>query len=258
MTEVEWLASTDPELLLQSIRGHGHDRKLRLFAVGCCRMVLPLLPGESQSHPTASRPRLLAHERRAVQAAEQSLDVIEQYADGLVGWATIVAGYCDVLRLLSVRRPQHEPWAFLLVAILRAASTARCYYGQEWEYDRHDTRQCAIDAADYVGRVGAWAGEGLTGDFKAMQKVEAALARCIFGNPFRPVSLNPEWLQWSDGTVRIMAQAIYEERAFDRLPILADALEEAGCMNADMLGHCRGPGPHAKGCWVVDLLVGKA
>jgi hypothetical protein len=54
-----------------------------------------------------------------------------------------------------------------------------------------------------------------------------------------------------------MAQAIYDERAFDRLPILADALEDAGCTNADILGHCRGAGPHAKGCWVVDLLLGK-
>ena len=54
-----------------------------------------------------------------------------------------------------------------------------------------------------------------------------------------------------------LAQGIYEERAFDRLPILADALEDAGCDNADILSHCRGPGPHARGCWVVDLLLGK-
>jgi len=57
------------------------------------------------------------------------------------------------------------------------------------------------------------------------------------------------------GTVIKLAQAIYDDRAFDRLPILADALEEAGCTNIDILEHCRVPGPHVCGCWVVDLLL---
>jgi hypothetical protein len=54
-----------------------------------------------------------------------------------------------------------------------------------------------------------------------------------------------------------MAQAIYNERGFDRLPILGDALEDAGCTDRDILDHCRGPGPHVRGCWAVDLLLGK-
>jgi hypothetical protein len=54
-----------------------------------------------------------------------------------------------------------------------------------------------------------------------------------------------------------LAQGIYEDRAFDRLPVLADALEEAGCDNAEILSHCRGPGPHVRGCWAVDLSLGK-
>ena len=53
------------------------------------------------------------------------------------------------------------------------------------------------------------------------------------------------------------AQAIYDEPAFDRLPILADAVTDAGCDNADILTHCRGDGRHVRGCWVVDLLLGK-
>jgi hypothetical protein len=81
--------------------------------------------------------------------------------------------------------------------------------------------------------------------------------REIFGNPFRPVALDPAWLQWNGGTVRKMAQAIYDDRAFDRLPILADALEEASCTNRDLLDHCRGGGDHVRGCWAVDLLLGK-
>jgi hypothetical protein len=83
------------------------------------------------------------------------------------------------------------------------------------------------------------------------------LFRCIAGNPFRPVTGNPAWLAWSGGTTPRLAQAIYDERAFGRLPVLADALEDAGCADAEILGHCRGPGPHARGCWVVDLLLGK-
>jgi hypothetical protein len=81
--------------------------------------------------------------------------------------------------------------------------------------------------------------------------------RDIFDNPFRPVTIDPAWLTWRDGTFPKLAQAIYDEHAFDRLLILADALEDAGCDNADILAHCRGPGPHVRGCWVIDLLLGK-
>jgi hypothetical protein len=95
----------------------------------------------------------------------------------------------------------------------------------------------------------------------AMQAVSADLAdatRDIFGNPFRPEPvLDPSWLTWDDGTVRKLAQGVYDDRAFDRLPILADALEEAGCTAADLLAHLRGPRPHVPGCWAVDLLLGK-
>ncbi len=84
------------------------------------------------------------------------------------------------------------------------------------------------------------------------------LARCIFGNPFRPTTVNPGWLTWHDGVVRQIARTIYDEAGFDRLPILADALEEAGCTDGDWLAHCREAGMHGRGCWVVDLILGKA
>src|SRR5205814_6145026 len=87
------------------------------------------------------------------------------------------------------------------------------------------------------------------------QAAQAALLRDIVGNPFRPVTTDPAWLT-SD--VVAIAMSIYAERAFDRLPILADALQDAGCQNADVLGHCRGDGPHVRGCWAVDLVLGKA
>jgi hypothetical protein len=83
---------------------------------------------------------------------------------------------------------------------------------------------------------------------------QAESLRDIFGNPFRLATLDRSWLT---STVTSLAQAIYDDRAFDRLPILADALEDAGCTDQDILAHCRGGGEHVRGCWVVDLLLGK-
>jgi hypothetical protein len=77
----------------------------------------------------------------------------------------------------------------------------------------------------------------------------------IIGNPFRPVAVQPAWLT---STVVELARGIYAERAFDRLPILADALQDAGCEDEDILAHCRDGDPHARGCWVVDLVLGKS
>ena len=85
----------------------------------------------------------------------------------------------------------------------------------------------------------------------------AAFLRCIVGNPFTPTRLDPARLVWNSGTVVKIAQAIYEERRFADIPVLADALEEVGCDNTEILDHCRGPGPHVRGCWVVDLLLAK-
>jgi hypothetical protein len=82
----------------------------------------------------------------------------------------------------------------------------------------------------------------------------AGLIRCVFGNPFRLVTVDPAWVT---PTAVAIATGVYVERAFDRLPILADALEDAGCDNRDILAHCRGEGPHARGCWVVDLVLKK-
>ena len=84
--------------------------------------------------------------------------------------------------------------------------------------------------------------------------VRCDLLRCIFGNPFRPVAFDP---RWRTETAVALATGIYADRAFDRMPVLADALEEAGCDQVDVLAHCRGPGPHARGCWVVDGVLGK-
>jgi hypothetical protein len=88
----------------------------------------------------------------------------------------------------------------------------------------------------------------------AEYKYQTKLLRDIFGNPFRPIALNPEWLT---PTVKQLANQIYEQRAFERMPILADALEEAGCTVAEVLEHCRSGKEHVRGCWVVDKVLGK-
>jgi uncharacterized protein (TIGR02996 family) len=86
---------------------------------------------------------------------------------------------------------------------------------------------------------------------------QADLLRCIIGNPFHPFAVDPAWLGWNQGTVPKIALAIYYDRAFEWLPILADALEDAGCGDPQILQHCRAAGPHGRGCWVVDALLGK-
>jgi hypothetical protein len=87
-----------------------------------------------------------------------------------------------------------------------------------------------------------------------LQRDQCSWLRCLYPNPFRCVAIDPSWLT-SD--VRILAEGIYSELAFDRMPILADALQDAGCDRDDILGHCRGPGPHVCGCWAVDFILGK-
>ena len=83
---------------------------------------------------------------------------------------------------------------------------------------------------------------------------QVVLLRDIFGNPFRPATLDPSWLT---STVTALAAQMYDSRDFSAMPILADALQDAGCTNDDILDHCRGDGPHVRGCWVFDLVLGK-
>jgi hypothetical protein len=90
-------------------------------------------------------------------------------------------------------------------------------------------------------------------DRAALLLVQLALLRDILGNPFRRPPFEPSW---RTPAVVALANGVYEDRAFDRLPVLADALEDAGCADSQLLGHCRGPGLHARGCWALDLSLG--
>lgn len=112
----------------------------------------------------------------------------------------------------------------------------------------------AIAARNAARSAQAGAASVLLGSEADELLAQANLVREIFGDRFRRLSVDPSWLM--PGVVKL-AQAIYEDRAFDRMPELAAALEEAGCADEDILGHCRGPGPHVRGCWVVDLILSK-
>jgi hypothetical protein len=87
--------------------------------------------------------------------------------------------------------------------------------------------------------------------------VQIAILRDIFGRTFRSITIDPSWLAWKNGAIPELAQAMYDQRDFERMPLLAAALRAAGCNNADILDHCRSGGEHVRGCWVVDLLLGK-
>jgi hypothetical protein len=240
MTEADWLAATDPTPMLVSVREMASDRKRRLFAVACCRSIWGMLPDERT--------------RNAVR-------ISEQYADGLAAKRELEASWKEtwdnvdiwdnLARDAEVEGPAHLVWAKDIAA--RAAAFAV-------DADFPEFAAVAGEAEILVNQIhkGRRAAEDEEEDFLVL------LVRDIFGNPFRQPSIEPALLAWNGGAVKRLAEAAYQERALPagtldqgRLTVLADALEEAGCDDEEILGHLRKPGPHVRGCWVIDLLTGR-
>jgi hypothetical protein len=115
-------------------------------------------------------------------------------------------------------------------------------------------QDAATAAVNFALRHGSTDAAGVVVSSPQDRRAQAELLREVVGNPFTPCPLDPHWLAWNGGSVRKMAQAIYKERQFGDLPVLGDALEEAGCDNREILNHCRANAEHVRGCWVVDLL----
>jgi hypothetical protein len=216
MTEAEWLASTDPQEMLFSLREQTSERKTRLFAVACCR---------SAWHPVTDW-----RCRRALELAERVADGKASLDELAEAREAIKTGRKVSRAVLVKHAVDHYP----AIGACNTLCTA-------WRLARADLPECA----------------GSVRTAKVALKTEADLVRDIFGNPFRTVSILPAIVRWNDSTVVKLAQAIYEERRFGDLPILADALEEAGCTDPVILDHCRSGGEHVLGCWSVDLLLGK-
>jgi len=168
--------------------------------------------------------------------SRHAVESAERFADNTVG----------VEDLFTARAPAEQAIWTLTNAAARNAARAAV-----------DTTRCAGLLSGTAWYAAMNASNVLTRD-PDLQRTHVALLHCIFGNPFRPSPvLAPAVLKWEQGGIHRIAQASYDERRFEDLPILADALEDSGCDNADVLSHCRGPGPHARGCWVVDLILEK-
>jgi hypothetical protein len=246
MTEAEWLTCSDPEPMLEYLRGKASDRKLQLFAVACCRRIWNSFTDErSQQAVEISElyadGSITAEEMAAAQniaeAAARAAGSAETEAKH-VAWAAVAAAMTemaiDVRAWQSVRYAAWASWA--IWASARAKTVVR---------ERRLESARAVRTATTKLKRTAMAGT-------------AARFRDVFGNPFRPVPLDLSWLVWNDGTVPKLAQVIYDERRFEDLPVLADALEDASCTDTVILSHCRAPGEHVRGCWVIDLLLGKS
>jgi len=223
MTEKEWLAATDPTPMVAFISRTASDRKLQLFSVSLVwahheRFPEALLALTRAAELRADGRLQPDHQCNAERGKKEWMDQMKAEYGEFRAWPES-AKYASVATELTYMLPQI--W-------LR-------WTAEEW-------------------RLPGDVGIAYRAGSKITHSSQPLLLREAFGNPFRPVSADTTWLT---STVVHLAQGIYEEKAFDRMPILADALQDAGCDNQDILIHCRSEGPHVRGCWVVDLLTGR-
>jgi hypothetical protein len=221
MTEKEWLGCDDVVRMFQHLRPAPSKRKLRLYAAACCRHAWDAFP----EGPC----------RRAVEVAEQ-------LADGQAREKERRAALRALPKGADAYPVQNAVWA------------AECALARNLPKVLH----ADIHTSNAIARQRA------SGDFKLQVKLWQAalvtysdLVRCLFGNPFRPPEIAPAVRAWHDGLLVATAQRMYESRDFGEMAVLADMLEEAGCRDARVLAHCRGPGPHTCGCFVVDHLLAR-
>lgn len=244
MREAEWLECSDPHDLLNYFRsrsssrsgpwfawlgfprdsangcgkGPASERKLRLFACACCRCIWPRLTQ--------------IHSRKAVETAER-------FADGLADEVELHRARAAAPCVSGAERA--AAWAAAPTAEAAAEGVAS-----------------ATQSAEAGGRDTPWLAGRDTAARDEHRRRQCGWLRDIIGNPFHSTRLEPVWLQWKGGAIAQLARSIYEERRFSDLPNLADALAEAGCANQNILDHCRLPGDHVRGCWVVDLCLALA
>ncbi len=238
MTEAEWLSSADLHQMMDFVARRVSKRKLLLFACACSQRIEQFMTD--------------VRSRDAVRMIEIFADT--DNSDLLVlAQAQAKAAYYSVYQLAIAEVPHGPSLSHAALLDALTPGLAQSYRAA------HAVTQFRASGPHAMAWYVAYFSTQLFGEngWEAQQGHLVGLLRHIIGNLFRPARIDPTLLLWNDGTVRKIAQAIYDERAFERLPILADALEDAGCDNADILNHCRQPGVHVRGCWVVDLLLGK-
>jgi hypothetical protein len=261
MTEAEWFSCTDPVMLLESLGERTSQRKLVLFSCACCRHFWNLLPDVSRNcvqtaelfaEGTGERAELEA----ALLASQQASDNVGNgpFAPYGRAWRGAQAVVYMIAPLVGI--PQREDCIRAAIVVEAGCYIALSNEAQTMlQYASEAARQCALAIAfSLEGTQRSRFHFRYEDTSQDERECAHRSARDIFGNPFRPILLHPTW---RSNNVLALAQAIYDERAFDRLPILGDALEDAGCDNIDILNHCREPAEHVRGCWVVDLVLGK-
>jgi hypothetical protein len=263
MTDVEWTACTDPDSMIEYLRNNASDRKIRLFVVACCRRIAELMPHEWS--------------RRAV-------EVGERFADGHASEQERAAAReaaFSVDRLISSGQVPEVAKEFLFYRdrIIGGANYIHASYAAGFAVDKPGftinpdgvevfwgVRSAAHDSAHAVADVdltndpdrnpsdedGWWTTD--VAAYEAERVAQCELLRDIFDNLFRSITVSRSWL-----TPRVLSlgQAIYDKRAFGRMPELAGLLQQAGCNSQEILAHCCASGQHARGCWVLDLVLGK-
>jgi hypothetical protein len=239
MTQQEWLSYTNPWDMIDFI-GNTANRKLRLFACACCR----------QAWNGFVPPVVI----RAVTAAEA-------FADGALSADTLArVREWVVEHVAEANREDARAGTGYLSRIFHACLSV-CSGAPVAELAQDAAHSAAFAAADVpfrepaTGRTRTPPGpDQRPPELAAERALQADLFRDVFGNPFQSSEMQ---LEWFTVDVLALARGIYADRAFDRMPILADALQDAGCDDEDVLAHCREPREHVRGCWVVDLLLGK-
>jgi hypothetical protein len=220
VTADEWASCDDPKEMVCAMRGKVSDRKNRLFNVACCRRIWHLF----------RKP-----------AVHEAILVGERYADGLADREQLRAA----LRVIHQERAR-TPAGLAAAHAIQAAGFVAAEFREDFPFAA--ASEAAVALWYYVPE-----------DQRDAARHRELLAECellreILGNPFRRVSLKRDWL--TPG-VLALAGALYEERDFAAMPVLADALEEAGCTCAEVLDHLRGPNGHVRGCWVLDLVLAR-
>jgi hypothetical protein len=250
MTAREWDTDQRPEQLLWAVQGRPSYRKLRLLACACCRRLWDVLASDADRARVAST---------------------EQYADGLISESEYLAAFPtdpDSRDYLPAR-PDVQAKYFLALALHTLGwpdaeqekwdidEITGEQFPEPWdpgEYAQNQIRNLLARLALAVN----WGVRDGKVDLESRRREESAqaeLIRDVLGNPFRPIAFSPEW---RTDTAMALAQQMYESHEFSAMPILADALQDAGCNNDEILDHCRNTNqPHARGCWVNDLVLGR-
>jgi hypothetical protein len=235
--------------MLALLQGKASGRKYQLFACACCRRLLGLFPN------AVIQQIVEFAERDADRLA--NMDELFQVEGAVASWlgarsaraaasqdTAAEASAVSTAHSLIGRRPMRRETLARYVA-RDAAATVR--------YAANDRRAVGLAPAGEEIRVARATWAGAEAAYAKELQAQAALLRDIVGNPFRPAVPGPNC---RPPEVVYSARTIYDQRAFEWLPELADSLREAGCTDGDILAHCRQSGEHVLGCWVLDLLLG--